>query len=229
MNIIDLITSRDFVVNILAGLSIFALDVLLITLVLPTLVQRRLQAQWTPVRADLANIIINTAESYYWIGVRGVGSYPQEPGKPPAGAAEQRLFRNAEYAQLTRACEDTHSRLVSVLPMYAPALDADLARTLSQLLRHFDALRGQLGHWPTLLLDPEKQLAHKVAAVSDAASAVVPLIEHLHRRIGSEPSTAAHIILAPDTTPLNAPVMLDAFAPAMTKAAAEIANNLKNQ
>jgi hypothetical protein len=44
----EIIWSRDFVVNLLAGLATFILDILLITLWLPAILQKRMDMRWRP-------------------------------------------------------------------------------------------------------------------------------------------------------------------------------------
>ena len=50
----EIITSRDFLLNLAAGGVIFVLEVVLIVMLLPLFLQRRLDKRWKPVREAIA-------------------------------------------------------------------------------------------------------------------------------------------------------------------------------
>lgn len=115
----EIISSRDFLLNLGAGAVIFVLEVVLITALLPWFLQRRLDKRWAPVREAIAYAFEVSVAQY--AGVMRM-------------AAERSSRKDLGIESMDELLKGVHEDLLEKFSTYSAALTPELASRSADLL-----------------------------------------------------------------------------------------------
>lgn len=192
---IEMITSRDFQVNLLAGIVIFVLDVALITMLLPWVLGRMESRKFWSTRASVASRILDVAHHLSFPIYNAQFSIAEglkrvESAKALDSGSGQSLTRfKQDFKQSNSFIREVSDRIEDTLRfvgLFGYSIDArhaerfgalvnamlDVRRTCLLLCSHYDGLvDGSAGFSATLLVILARELETQISQLQDGAAA----------------------------------------------------------
>jgi hypothetical protein len=153
--IISNVTSRDFLINLSTGFLIFVLDVALIAILVPRIIEKRARLKWAPAkRALLVNLLqtvrrldstVATAESQL-DNLAGRLLEVKSNGKlnDREFADAWRVGARQALQRVGGAAKEGYEGLVAQCAVYVPCFDAELTEKVSGVIREIGVLASAL-------------------------------------------------------------------------------------
>ena len=170
--LIELLASRDFTVNLLAGAVIFVVDVVLIVLLIPLVIERRANRRWAPTRRMLAFDLDRWFRTFVTLlqgTTRELDREKQWISRRIAKGESFSLEISSHWTRRRHKITDSmrvktrehYESLLATLPIYAPSLNVALTQSLVEFVSSAEALTriaGNLGVEDRLFWDEHADL-----------------------------------------------------------------------